>query len=213
MSSFADDPLPDRLPTSHERQSGRSWDASYRDGPAPWDIGQPQPAVVRLAAAGGIAGHVLDVGCGTGDNALHLAALGFPVHGVDVAATAVAIARRTAENRGLTATFDVADALHLERLERRFGTVLDSGLFHTFDHTEQAVYARSLGAVVARGGTLYVLCFADVGVDLGPHPVSRADLTAAFDPAEWEIAAIDEESLRTRFSESTPAWLATVHRR
>ncbi len=209
----ADEPLRDRPPTSHEQRSGQPWDASYRDGPAPWDIGQPQPAVVRLAEAGGFVGDVLDAGCGTGDNALYLASLGFPVHGVDVAETALATARERAENRGLTATFGVADALHLERLERRFRTVLDSGLFHTFDRAEQAVYAVSLGAVVAQGGTLYILCFGDFGDDPGPHPVSRAALTAAFDPVEWDIAAIDQESLRTRFSESIPAWLATVHRR
>ena len=73
-----------RPPTSQERMSGRPWDASYHDGPAPWDLGEPQPAIVRLAAHGGFAGSVLDAGCGTGENALHIASLGLPVLGVDV---------------------------------------------------------------------------------------------------------------------------------
>ena len=47
-----------RSPTSHERQAGQPWDASYDDGPAPWDTGGPQPAVVRLADAGGFTGRV-----------------------------------------------------------------------------------------------------------------------------------------------------------
>jgi hypothetical protein len=51
-----------RHPTSHERLTGLPWDASYHDGPAPWDIGQPQPAIVRLASEGGFAGAVLDAG-------------------------------------------------------------------------------------------------------------------------------------------------------
>ena len=55
--------------------TGLPWDASYCDGPAPWDIGRPQPAIVRLASAGAFAGAVLDAGCGTGENALHLASL------------------------------------------------------------------------------------------------------------------------------------------
>ncbi|MGH9528885.1 MAG: hypothetical protein ACRD2S_03095, partial [Terriglobales bacterium] len=69
--------------------TGLPWDASYQDGPAPWDIGQAQPAVVRLASAGGFAGAgpVLDAGCGTGENALHIASLGLSVLGVDVAET------------------------------------------------------------------------------------------------------------------------------
>jgi 2-polyprenyl-3-methyl-5-hydroxy-6-metoxy-1,4-benzoquinol methylase len=60
--------------------------------PTPWDIGRPQPALVRLAAEGGFAGAVLDAGCGTGENALHVAALGLQVLGVDVAETAVSTA-------------------------------------------------------------------------------------------------------------------------
>ena len=62
----ADDPFGGRQPTSHERLTGLPWDASYQDGLAPWDIGVPQPAIVRLASEGGFAGAVLDAGCGTG---------------------------------------------------------------------------------------------------------------------------------------------------
>ncbi|HZP56698.1 MAG TPA: class I SAM-dependent methyltransferase, partial [Dehalococcoidia bacterium] len=90
-----------REPTSHERMARQPWDASYRDGPAPWDIGGPQPAVVRLAAAGVIAAPVLDAGCGSGENALHLASRGFAVVGVDVAETALDMARAKGAERGL----------------------------------------------------------------------------------------------------------------
>ena len=81
-----------RRPTSHERRAGQPWEASYRDGPAPWDIGRPQPAILGLAGEGAFAGGVLDAGCGTGENALHVASLGLPVLGVDVADSAVSIA-------------------------------------------------------------------------------------------------------------------------
>ena len=94
--TLADDPFRGRQPTSHERMAGQPWDASYHDGPAPWDIGRPQPAIVRVASKGGFAGAVLDAGCGTGENALHVASLGLPVLGVDVAETALAIAREKA---------------------------------------------------------------------------------------------------------------------
>src|SRR3954462_1420015 len=120
--TLADDPFSGRQPTSHERLTGLPWDASYHDGPAPWDLGRPQPAVVRLASEGRFAGAVLDAGCGTGENALHVAASGLPVLGVDVAETALAIARRKAEERGIEAEFAVADALRLGRLGRRFAT-------------------------------------------------------------------------------------------
>ncbi|MGH3523115.1 MAG: class I SAM-dependent methyltransferase, partial [Mycobacterium sp.] len=175
-----DDLFGGREPTSHERMTGLAWDASYHDGPAPWDIGRPQPAIVRLASEGGFAGAVLDAGCGTGENTLHVAALGLPVLGVDVADTALAIARDKADDREIEVEFAVADALHLERLGRAFETVLDCGLFHTFDADERGGYVASLASVTEHDGTLYVLCFSDDGPDTGPHPVSHEELTAAF---------------------------------
>lgn len=212
--NLADDPFGGRQPTSHERLSGQPWDASYHDGPAPWDVGQPQPAIVRVAAEGGFAGAVLDAGCGTGENALHVAALGFPVLGVDVAETALAVAREKAEERGIDVELAAADALDLERLGRRFDTVLDCGLFHSFDADERRRYAASLASVTERDGTLYVLCFSDEGPDTGPHPVSQDDLRAAFDAGSgWKIAAIEPSRVLTRFHDhGAPAWLATIER-
>jgi len=157
---------------------------------------------------------VLDAGCGTGENTLHLAALGLPVLGTDVAATALALAGQKAAQRGLAAEFLVADALHLESLGRTFRTVLDSGLFHTFDRREQSRYARSLASATRTGGTLYLLAFSDAGPDQGPHPVSPADLRKAFSAeAGWRTATIVPDRLQTRFHpHGAAAWLACVER-
>lgn len=209
------DPFGGRRPTSHERMTGRPWDASYQDGPAPWDVGRPQPVVARLAAEGGFAGAVLDVGCGSGENALCVASLGLSVLAVDVAETALAMAREKADERGIAVEFAVADALQLERLGRRFETVLDSALFHTFDGHEQPAYAASLAAVTERGGTLYVVCFSDKGPDTGPHPVTQEALRAAFNPrAGWDVLAIEPDRVLTRFHDDNgaPAWFATIKR-
>ena len=212
--TFAVDLLSGRQPTSHERMSGRPWDASYHDGPAPWDIEGPQPPIVRLASAGGFAGAVLDAVCGVGDNALHLASLGLSVFGVDVAETALAIARQKAADRGVQVEFALADAFHLERLGRKFATVLDCGMFHTCDDEERPVYVASLASVTEPGATLYVLCFSDEGPDTGPHPVSQKDLRAAFNPsAGWNVAAIEADKLQTRFHDhGASAWCATIIR-
>lgn len=209
-----DDRLGSRRPTSHERSSGRPWDASYRDGPAPWDTGRPQPAVVRTAAEGGFTGSVLDAGCGTGENALHIAALGLRVLGFDVAVTALETARAKAADRGIEAEFVTADALESAGLDRTFDTVLDCGLFHTFDRDERIPYVSSLASVTEPGAVLYVLCFSDEGTDLGPHPVSPEDLNDAFSPsAGWNIASVEPERIETRFHEhGAPAWWARIDR-
>ena len=194
--------------------TGLPWDASYHDDPPPWDIGRPQPAIVRLASAGAFAGTVLDAGCGTGENALHVASLGLPVLGVDVAETAVAIAREKAEHRGLDVEFAVADAFELARLGRTFETVLDCGLFHTCDADERPRYVASLASVTAPDGMVYVLCFSDEGPDTGQHPVSQDVLRDAFNAGTgWNVAAIERERVLTRFhDDGAPAWLATVKR-
>ena len=100
--------------------SGVPWDASYHNSSPPWDIGRPQPAIACLAKEGGFAGAVLGVGCGTGEHALLIASLGLAVLGIDVAETALASARKKAQDRGVEAEFAMADALRLERLERSF---------------------------------------------------------------------------------------------
>jgi SAM-dependent methyltransferase len=211
--SGRDDPYGGREPTSHERLHGAPWNASYLDGPAPWDLGRPQAAVLRLAREGAFAGAVLDAGCGTGENALHVAASGRRVLGVDVAETAVAIARAKAAERGLDAEFAVADAVQRDRLGREFETVLDTGLFHTFDGDERRTYVAGLAAVTRAGGHVFVLCFSDAGGESrGPHPVGEDELRAAFGEG-WRVVSISPEPIETRFHpHGAPGWLAKVQR-
>jgi ubiquinone/menaquinone biosynthesis C-methylase UbiE len=136
------------------------------------------------------------------------------VVGVDVAETALAMAREKADERGLVVEFAAVDALALERLGRRFETVLDCGLFHTFDADERQRYVASLASVTGRGATLYVLCFSDIGSDTGPHPVAQDELRAAFRQSNgWRIAGIEPDRILTRYhDDGAPAWLGTITR-
>ncbi|WP_034263200.1 class I SAM-dependent methyltransferase [Actinospica robiniae] len=214
-SDLSRDPYGDRRRTSHERLAGQPWEASYLGEPAPWDIGRPQPAVARVVADGGFTGTVLDVGCGTGENSLHIAATGLDVLGVDVAPTALAIARAKSEARGIPARFATADAFRLQRLGSTFDTVLDCGLFHTFDEDERRDYVASLALVTAPEGTLHVLCFSDEGPEPGPHPVGRAEFDVSFNAESgWRIEALESTRIQTRFhgEDGAPAWLATIER-
>src|SRR5689334_2538455 len=104
----------------------------------PWEIGRPQQDFVRLAQEGAIIGSVLDVGCGTGENALYLAGLGHEVWGIDYVRVAIERAQQKARERKPNARFQEGNALELERLGRMFDTVIDCGLFHTFDDEQRA---------------------------------------------------------------------------
>src|SRR5215217_2542695 len=188
------------------------WDDSYRKGTPPWDAGEPRAAVVRLCDAGAFAGPVLDAGCGAGEDALEIAARGLEVVGIDVAPTAIRQAQHKAAERGIAVTFQVADALQLPQLGRTFRTVLDSGLFHTFDDDERAAYVESVAAVTAAGSVLHLLCVCDAARDdEGPsRRVSRAELPAAFRRG-WDVASIEPDRVETTFG-GLPAWRARIER-
>jgi cyclopropane fatty-acyl-phospholipid synthase-like methyltransferase len=194
-------------------------------GQAPWDIGRPQPSIVDLEASGQIHGSVLDVGCGTGDNALFLASRGHETWGLDFVPAAVERAKAKAAQRALAVHFMVGNALELERaleLEqpgKRFDTVIDCGLFHTFGVQERPVFVQGLAAVLQHQGLLHILCFSDQepGTD-GPRRVTQQEIRDAF-AIGWQVRQIEPTRFETvehpglSFSPGGPkAWLATVQR-
>jgi SAM-dependent methyltransferase len=196
--------------------ASHDWDSAYVAGTPPWDIGRPQPAFARLAEDGLLSGDVLDAGCGTGEHTLLAAAHGARAVGVDLAAPAIERARAKAAERGLAARFEVADALHLDALGLRFGTVIDSGLFHVFDDGQRAGYVTSLAGVLRPGGTCYLMCFSDrqPGQE-GPRRVSQEELRTAFRDgwAVEDIAAAEFSLVPGWFPvPSAHAWLATIRR-
>lgn len=187
--------------------------ARMYEGTPPWDIGRPQGAFVRLAELGAIEGEVLDAGCGTGENALHLAGLGYSVLGVDAAAPAIEAARAKARQRGREAQFLVADALRLEVLGRMFDTVIDSGLFHVFSNEDRLRYVASLARAFRDRGRVFILCFSEREPgDWGPRRVTERELRAAFREG-WEVERIVPERLETNLGpQGVQGWLATVRR-
>src|SRR6185437_12501896 len=177
------------------------WDSAYEGSPPPWDIGRPQPAFVRLAEAGLLSGRLLDAGCGTGEHALLAAAHGADAMGVDLSTLAIEKARAKAAERGLT---------------ERFGTVIDSGLFHVFDDADLPRYVTSLAAVVEPGGAYYMMCFSDKQPGVwGPRRVREEEIRAAFTDG-WEIVSLtpDQFSINPIDGNTVAqAWQAVIRRR
>lgn len=196
-----------------------SWDDAYEHNRAPWDIGRPQPAIVRLADAGELIEPVLDVGCGSGEHALLAATIGLDVTGVDISQVVIERARAKARQRGLSAEFLPGDVLALDQVERLhtpFRTVIDTGCFHTFPNADRPVYAASVADVVEPGGVLHLLCFSELtpGTE-GPRRVTEAELRATFS-IDWRVDRIEPDAFMVSehwLGPQPSAWLARIVRR
>jgi len=166
-----------------------------QDGPrlaaAPWQLDEPQPLVVELADQ--FTGPVLDGGCWVGDNALLLAAKGFDVTAVDIAASAVEQARAKAAARGLDVDFRVGDATELTGIRTGFNTILDSAMMHCLSDADRQAWLAAAHRVAAPGARLHVLCFPDFVAGAFPVPGDlteaglRRDIEAHWVITGWEV--------------------------
>jgi ubiquinone/menaquinone biosynthesis C-methylase UbiE len=187
-------------------------------GKAPWDIGKSQGPFVAVADR--VTSPVLDAGCGTGDSALFFASRGHRVTGIDFVEEAIRRARAKAAERGLAVEFLVKDATALADWDRRFASVLDSGLFHVFSDADRRRYVGGLARVLEPGGRLFLLCFSDAepGTE-GPRRVSRQELYDAFADG-WDVESVQPVQIEVnpaftefKFSAGGPkAWFAVVRR-
>lgn len=200
----------------------------------PWEIGGPQPAFVTIEEAGLVNGAVTDPGCGTGDNALYMASKGYAVTGLDLSPTAIATARRRAEERGLDATFSVANVVDLSGYDGCFDTVLDSGMAHSLDPGTCQIYAAVLHRICRPGAVVHVLAVSPEGAEVlqerlaavlpqipaklpefGPRRTT-AGLCDCFAEG-WTTESITDATMRSILPTSrelidVPAWLARFRR-
>ena len=196
----------------HDQARGR-----YPEPLAPaWDVGRPQRAIYELEMRGALGREVLDVGCGSGEHALFLAARGHAAWGVDPSARAIARAQRQARERGLGVTFVAEELTRLERLGRRLDCAVDAGAFQRLELMQRADYARALAAVIRPGGRLFLLCFGDHERGPGgPRRVTREELRTVFEGAGlFGIDAIAATLFESRgYPGGANAWLLEATRR
>lgn len=146
----------------------------------PWSIGAPQPEIAALIDAGAFHGDVLDAGCGEAATSMYLAERGVTTVGLDQSPTAIELARREADHRALRGVeFAVADISDFSGYDGRFGTIVDSTLFHSMPVELREGYQQSIVRAAAPGASYFVLVF------------DRASV-----PAGGPINAVTEQELR-----------------
>lgn len=179
----------------------------------PWDTGQPESLLVEFVESGAIKPcRALDVGAGTGTNAIWLAEQGFDVLGIDLAPLAVERANAKLGQRALRCQFAAVDFLAAPVPGGPFQFVFDRGCFHVFDAPgDRERFAAQVTAALEPGGKWLSLIGSTEGParEVGPPRRSAREVTLAIEPA-LEIL----ELRSTEFHENdVKAWLCLSRRR
>lgn len=196
------------------------WNAHYTAGELPWDTGEPDEHLVALVEQRQLEqGRALEVGCGTGTNALWLASRGLEVTALDLAPRAIERARDKAGSQVRSCRFAVSDFLADEPPEGPFQLVFDRGCFHVFDQpAQQARFAARVAAALAPGGIWLSLIGSTEGParEFGPPRRSARDVLNALEPA---LALLDLHAIEFRPPQGSPddlrpnAWYCLAQRR
>lgn len=177
------------------------WEDFYAPGRRPWS-GNPNRVLVdeleRLPLTPTTA---LDLGCGTGGDALWLADRGWTVTGVDIAAAALAEAERAADDAGL------ADRVTWRRVDLDDGVTTGSWDLVTAAYLQAPValgrerILREAATAVAPGGTLIVIGHASAPTWMSEPPdhmhamPGAADVLAMLDLPDWAVERAEDVQL------------------
>ena len=152
------------------------YERRYRRGNTRWDTGITPPEVVAVIEGEHPLppGRALDLGCGTGTNALYLARHGWEVTGVDFSPLAIEAAKGKAEGSGLPVSFRLGDVTRVRELgvEGPFDYVLDIGCFHSVALRRRRAYAREVTALTRPGAVLMVFAWG-AGLHVPGFPRTR----------------------------------------
>ncbi|MCP4745753.1 MAG: class I SAM-dependent methyltransferase [Desulfobacteraceae bacterium] len=175
----------------------------YWRGNTPWDTNITPPEVMDYLSQAA-PGHALDLGCGTGTNAITLAQHGWQVTAIDFTPKAIRKARRKLKGASLKIDFQVGDASNLNHLTRPFNYALDIGCLFCLDISHRINYAKGLKRLILPGG-IFMLYVRLVTKDKKDTPIlNKQAVTDLFIP-EFELSKF--ESGQDQGSPSAWYWL------
>jgi SAM-dependent methyltransferase len=178
--------------------------AMYRFGFKPWDSGVPPPELEALIEGtdGRPPGKALDLGCGTGTNAVYMAQHGWDVTAIDFVPSALAAARRRAEAARVSPRFVRGDVTRLESLDvgRGYTLAFDLGCLHSIPDDRRDAYAAGLTEATVPGADYLVWGFyAERPTPLMRTHLTRDELQRRFGTA-WDTARAWEGERPGRFA-------------
>lgn len=149
----------------------------------PWDTNQTPPEVLEFIN-NNPPGRALDLGCGTGTNAITLAQNGWRVIGVDFVGKAIRAAKRKAQQAGVMVDFRTANVTNLTGIEGPFDFILDIGCYHNLPAAGMMAYRQNVNRLLKTGGTFLIYAFFREGDSNSRPGVVAAELDAFSAPLE-----------------------------
>lgn len=192
----------------------KSFEDRYQEGDLPWDHGMADENLKRKVERFSIAPcPALDLGCGTGDNALWLSERGFEVAACDLSETAIYMAK---EKKGIKdIRFDVRDILEAPYPDASFDFIFDRGCFHCIDgNEERARFARLVAGMLGENGLwLSLIGNADeLGREEGPPQLTAAEIAAYVEPC-FEILSLESGFFGSDQEVPPRAWICLMKKR
>ena len=188
----------------------------YKAGDTPWDIGKPDFNLIQTVSTTPIQPtKALEIGCGTGDNAIWLAQQNFQVVGIDTSEIAIARARQKALNAHAHCAFLVSGILTSRVEGAPFGFAFDRGCFHTLSSDkDRKSFAETVNGHLAEDGLwLSLLGNADEQRDgPGPPQQSARDIVNAVEPY-FEILSLVSGSFGSNRPHPPRAWVCLMRKR
>lgn len=183
------------------------WEARYVAGDTPWDQHSTAHALDRVLREWRIAPtRVLEMGCGTGENAVLLARRGFTVTAVDLVPRAIDRARARSAEAGVQIDFRVGDFRHLSDLGSPFPFVFDSGLYHCVRREALDDLLHFLGRIT-QPGSLWLTLAGNANetqpAEKGPPRVRAAELCAELEPM---FALVELRETHFEAADQTNGW-------
>ncbi len=193
-----------------------NFEERYRSGDLPWDHGKVDDNLVQTIAGVGIKPcKALDIGCGTGDNAIWLAVQGFDTVGCDLSETAVKLARHKADESGTPVRFLVADILSDPVSQGPFGFVFDRGCLHCIDEDKgKKLFARKVSDLLDAQGLWLTLVgnSNEPEREDGPPQLSAAELISVVEP-HFEIVSLSSGLFGSDQDDPPRAWICLLRKR
>jgi SAM-dependent methyltransferase len=168
---------------------GIDWDVHYQSGNPPWETGQPSAELARVLVEERIKPcRVIELGCGSGVNAVWLAQQGFDVTAVDFNRLAIEKARERAAEAGVKVRFVLADVLEWREGFEPFPFFFDRGCYHSVRDLNLQAFLRTLERVTAPGSLGLVL----TGNAREPHEPGQGPPTVSAEQLHAELEPLFE---------------------